>query len=183
MSDIVVEELAVIRALEKARELIVKFPGQFKHIHIYTDSHQALRTAENCSSPIGRYMLDKASAIHSRQANVKLSLHWCPGHSKVPGNVLADRIAGLACGFDYKDMQEIVDLSDDEDGRWDEWSEWDGGDEDDFEEVPDYQWKKNMVLKADRWTALGHRAFEQKDWQQAVDCYGRTLQIYEVVGI
>jgi hypothetical protein len=36
---------------------------------------------------------------------------------QVPGNELADRIAGLASAHVYNNMAEVVDLSDDEDGR------------------------------------------------------------------
>jgi ribonuclease HI len=75
------ESLAVIKALDKACELLRQSPGQFKSVAIYTDSQAALKCAELTKTSIGRHMLKKARLI--RQRGALLSLHWCPGHSKV----------------------------------------------------------------------------------------------------
>ncbi|KAF2686444.1 hypothetical protein K458DRAFT_429462 [Lentithecium fluviatile CBS 122367] len=107
------EALAVIKALDKAHELILRFPGRFTAIAIYTDATFVLETAKRpAKSSLGRHLVKKANLL--RQCAAEISLRWCPGHSKVPGNELADRIAGLAGSHVYKNMTEVVDLSDDD---------------------------------------------------------------------
>jgi len=75
------ESLAVVKALDKACELLRQSPGQFKSVAIYTDSQTALKCAELTKTSIGHHMLKKARLV--RQRGAQLSLHWCPGHSKV----------------------------------------------------------------------------------------------------
>jgi ribonuclease HI len=75
------ESLAVIKALDKASELMRQSPSRFKSVAIYTDSQTALHYAKVAKTPIGHHILKKARRVH--QLGAQISLHWCPGHSRV----------------------------------------------------------------------------------------------------
>lgn len=75
------EGLAVIKALDKARELALTFSAQFKVVAVYTDATSALSSAKDARCSLGQHMAKKAHRL--RQLGTEISLHWCPGHSRV----------------------------------------------------------------------------------------------------
>jgi ribonuclease HI len=75
------ETLAVMKALVKALELVRQTAGRIKAVAIYTDSTSALSIANRPNDALGRIIIEKARFL--AQLGIKVSLHWCPGHSKV----------------------------------------------------------------------------------------------------
>ncbi|OAG12967.1 uncharacterized protein CC84DRAFT_167778 [Paraphaeosphaeria sporulosa] len=75
------ETLAVMKAIAKAYDLAREIPGQLKAVAIYTDSTSAIRVARNPNHPLGLHIIRKACML--TKLGLKLSLHWCPGHSGV----------------------------------------------------------------------------------------------------
>ncbi|KAL8921562.1 MAG: hypothetical protein Q9172_003961 [Xanthocarpia lactea] len=61
---------------------------------IYSDSQSALRRIGNFITGggiIAQRIRNQAEELQELEVNVEL--HWCPGHRRVPGNSLADRLA------------------------------------------------------------------------------------------
>ncbi|KAF2447583.1 hypothetical protein P171DRAFT_227832 [Karstenula rhodostoma CBS 690.94] len=87
-------------------------------VAIYTDSTSAIHIAQNPNHPLGLHIIRKARILTN--FGPTLSLHWCPAHSDVPGNELADKIAGMARSHVYGGNAEFVDLSDDDDDGWED---------------------------------------------------------------
>ncbi|KAK7193552.1 hypothetical protein PSPO01_00225 [Paraphaeosphaeria sporulosa] len=107
-----------MKAIAKAYDLAREIPGQLKAVAIYTDSTSAIRVARNPNHPLGLHIIRKACML--TKLGLKLSLHWCPGHSGVPGNELADKIAVMARYHIYGRNAEFVDLSDDDYEDWED---------------------------------------------------------------
>ncbi|KAJ4301822.1 hypothetical protein N0V90_003918 [Kalmusia sp. IMI 367209] len=107
-----VETLAVIKAMDQAHELASQWPGLLKTVAIYTDSTGALYCAQKPINSLGLQVIRKAYKL--RDLGLNISLHWCPSHSRVPGNELADRIAGLARSSAYSHTDELIGSSGDE---------------------------------------------------------------------
>ncbi|KAL5393283.1 hypothetical protein DPSP01_000108 [Paraphaeosphaeria sporulosa] len=112
------ETLAVMKTIAKAYDLAREIPGQLKAVAIYTDSTSAIRVARNLNHPLGLHIIRKACML--TKLGLKLSLHWCPGHSGVPGNELADKIAVMARYHIYGRNAEFVGLSDDDYEDWED---------------------------------------------------------------
>jgi hypothetical protein len=97
-------------ALDKAREIVDQFPSRFDTVRIYTDSTSSLRIADRCwDSSIGMYMRRNSRRLHARGVK-NVEMHWTPGHSSVPGNELADKIANIAAEFRDTQLSGGVDL-------------------------------------------------------------------------
>lgn len=77
------EVLAVMKAIDKACELVREMSGQLKAVAIYTDSTGAIHTAQNPKHPLGQHIIRKAHIL--TKSGPTLSLHWCPSHSNVCG--------------------------------------------------------------------------------------------------
>lgn len=125
-----VETLAVIKAIDKACELASN-NDDLTTVSIYTDSTGALYRAQNPEKDfLGETITRKARKL--RTLGTSISLHWCPGHSKVlyseglpahlyanlgqqiPGNELADKVAGFARTHVDGNMTEVIDVKDDD---------------------------------------------------------------------
>ena len=75
------ETLAVMKAVVKALELVRQTPGRVKAVAVYTDSTSTLAGIRTPRTPLGRLIIEKARVL--TQLGPEISLHWCPGHSKV----------------------------------------------------------------------------------------------------
>jgi len=171
-----VEVIAVIRSLEKAREIACKAP-ELKSVVIYTDSSTSIKLAGSYGKSYGKKMcgmpkMPKKAKRHVdgmliikkarrlRQMGLAISLHWCPGHSGVPGNELADKIASIAGKHTYGTSKEIIDLSDDDEDNEDEYSDYDdkdsvedsndSGDKEDEEVVTVEKAKEVVIILEDK---------------------------------
>ena len=61
---------------------------------IYSDCQSALRRIRNFipgGATMAQRIRNQAEELQGLGVNVEL--HWCPGHRRVPGNSLADRLA------------------------------------------------------------------------------------------
>lgn len=75
------ETLAVMKAVVKALELVRQTPGRIKAVAIYTDSTSTLMSVRHPRLPLSRLIIEKARML--TQLGPTISLHWCPGHSRV----------------------------------------------------------------------------------------------------
>ncbi|KAF2120468.1 hypothetical protein BDV96DRAFT_641145 [Lophiotrema nucula] len=128
------ESIAVIKACEIVIRRATASPGQYKSVSIYSDSLTFLKQVKHSQDRKNRgdyRLVDKVirkATIVKKEHKIKISLHWVPGHSKVPGNELADRVAGIAAGHRIgPGSTETIELSDGEG------EEWESDDEDKFE--------------------------------------------------
>ncbi|KAF2656508.1 hypothetical protein K491DRAFT_677969 [Lophiostoma macrostomum CBS 122681] len=120
------ECLAIIKAMDIARDLAMDNPGWPNSLYIYTDAQGILqklyktqrrgkRARDALSDPLMQFMVKKGKAICALVPTVVLV--WCPSHSNVPGNELADRVAALAAKHTYENENEYIDLSSDEESE------------------------------------------------------------------
>lgn len=63
---------------------------------IYTDSQSALHRIGRCAQGDGIAARIGNQAKELQELGVNIELHWVPGHEKIPGNELADRMAKQA---------------------------------------------------------------------------------------
>lgn len=133
------EALAVWQALDMAYRKVLKEPGRFLTITIWSDAASVLHWLKfESSKGHTRCILGKAKKIQSLGLSVEF--YWCPGHSKVcfhllctakcsrglpltnqqvPGNELADRMATQA-RFYHPRTGKYVQVSFDEDCAWED---------------------------------------------------------------
>lgn len=104
------ECMAILKALEIAQRLVTE-GSPFEAITIYSDSMNTLDGLKNSNR---RIMTDKLARYSSvlTEKGLSVSLHWVPGHSRVPGNELADRVAGKAAQRRAGIAKEVIELSD-----------------------------------------------------------------------
>ena len=71
----------MMKAVVKALELVRQMAGRIKAVAIYTDSTSALNNVGRSHHALGKIIISKARLVTKLGATI--SLHWCPGHSKV----------------------------------------------------------------------------------------------------
>ncbi|KAF2866761.1 hypothetical protein BDV95DRAFT_611436 [Massariosphaeria phaeospora] len=107
------EGIAFIKALDKAIEITKATPNLLESVVVYTDAQSVMQQLGGRRYwDLRDYVVTKVNQLCA--LGPSLSLRWSPSHSKVPGNEIADRIAGLANRHDYQGLAEVVDLSDDD---------------------------------------------------------------------
>ncbi|KAF2019039.1 RnaseH-domain-containing protein [Aaosphaeria arxii CBS 175.79] len=107
------EFLAVMKAIDTARDLFSREPGRYKATTIYTDSQSVLdHCNRRAEKPPVSAIFRKAMSLKQLGSDIKL--RWCPGHSKVPGNELADKAAQRAASQLFRQDEEFIVLTDDE---------------------------------------------------------------------
>jgi hypothetical protein len=79
-----VEGLAMVKAIDVACEMIRAEPGRFAAVAIYTDALTVLDQLRcNSSRALCGRIIKKAMGLRREGSNPTITLHWCPGHSKV----------------------------------------------------------------------------------------------------
>lgn len=102
------ESIAVIKAIDIASAKVREDPQRWKSISIYSDSKGLLEHLESkCKKPLVYYIHKKAKALIS--LGIDLTMHWCPGHSKVgmSAQLMDDQLTKTgprkrACGQDRR---------------------------------------------------------------------------------
>lgn len=113
------ECLAVIKAIDIACEMIRHGSRPVKVVTIYTDATQTLdllRTQTPTRMPIIQILIKKTKAL--RAMGAELSLHWCPGHSRVfihsPSrriNTNQDRYLAMSSRIEWLDMPAATSIT------------------------------------------------------------------------
>ena len=95
------ECLAIAQALHDALDMVDGRPTLGSAVVVYSDSHSALMNILNFDIEDRKFgyaiieiVMMKARELRHR--GVRVFLHWVPSHQHVPGNELADWVAGLA---------------------------------------------------------------------------------------
>lgn len=104
------EALGILKAVDLARKKVKESPSQWKKVAVYTDCQSnlnAIGRADGRHNPIVDHIVRKAMAL--RRYGAELSLHWCPSHSDVPGNEIADHVAARA-----NRRERVVEVLDDD---------------------------------------------------------------------
>jgi hypothetical protein len=79
-----VEGLAMVKAIDLACEMIRAEPSRFAAVAIYTDALTVLDQLRSHSPrALCERIVKKAMGLRREGSNPTLTLHWCPGHSKV----------------------------------------------------------------------------------------------------
>jgi hypothetical protein len=79
-----VEGLAMVKAIDLACEMIRAEPNRFTAIAIYTDALTVLdQLRAHSPRPLCERIVKKALGLRREGSNPTITLHWCPGHSKV----------------------------------------------------------------------------------------------------
>lgn len=116
-----VELIAISQAMVAAQEVApsVLYGTSFHNfsVAIFSDSQGAISALreygskkKNRRSHLSLVESTIAQARLLQALGIRIELHWVPGHTKVPGNVLADRIARFAAKSDCE--QNNTDLHD-----------------------------------------------------------------------
>lgn len=93
------ELLAIDVALAQLIHLSGTGPSQtYKSITIFTDSQAALNALNFPTSHSGQFLVKSIIFNFHRlkSRGISCTLHWSPGHSKIPGNIQAHNLAQLA---------------------------------------------------------------------------------------
>jgi hypothetical protein len=79
-----VEGLAIVKAIDLACEMVRAEPNRFTNIAIYTDALPVLDQLRTHSpQPLCERIVKKALGLRREGSNPTITLHWCPGHSRV----------------------------------------------------------------------------------------------------
>lgn len=101
LDPIIVELLAILKALELAEQYIPHSPTSSQYMVIYSDCTFALARIRdgNTDQPRLQDVITRKIAMRSvilKSHGINIHLHWVPSHVRIPGNVLADRVAKRA---------------------------------------------------------------------------------------